>query len=276
MRSLFFGGFVVVQWVCSLYHLVNKKIQTRKDLFGLEWGHLFFWCSHRLFLCMHPLTVLIKYCVLLLLSSQVMVGQAHYRFSSDYSIKEIDTNGVQKVSFGRVYLDRQVHALNFEQRFPTHKVYSFSDHLLSVSTADTSFGVVVPKGLFQYTIYNIILSNQLSDYGLDDSKCKLIGVSQKEGKVVRAYEFLDQSHREMHLVKSHQDLIEVMVIFNEQGHLVSKSFFEEYQLVGGLMVPHRIVQFWYRPSGKVSKKISTLRDVILDEKSNHGHYAPGE
>lgn len=222
---------------------------------------------------MHQLVVRTKALALLLLMCHLMVSQSHYRFSADYSIKEIDTNQTQKISLGKVYLDHQTKFLNFKQVFPDQKVYSFSDSVVIVSTGDTSFTGVAPKGLFQFTIYSLILTNQLDNYGLDDTKCKLINVSQKEGKVIREYVFLEGSNRKMHLVKSDQDLIEVMLILNDEDEVISKSFLEEYHLIKGLMVPHRVVQFWYSPSRKVSKKISTLKHVILDQKTDNHHYS---
>lgn len=208
-----------------------------------------------------------------MLSVSTLFSQSvHNRFTAGYTVKEIDTAEVQKISIGEVFLDKNQKNLFFYQEFPEKKETKLRDTLLSTYSSDTLSATLNVGAFYDITIYNLILSSKLNDFGLKERGYKLVKVTEEEGKVVSLYSPRDPvTFGSVELVLNQQYELEVVLVYVPSGELISKTFLSDYILEHGIFVPKKIYQIAYL-NGKVAKKITSLRDIKIDEKSNSHKY----
>lgn len=202
-------------------------------------------------------------------------GQSSYfRLNAKFSIKEIDTSGIQKISMGELFLDRNSHVLRFSQKFPETKEMILKDSCMKVIYKDSTFNIPSPKGLLDFNIYSIILSEKLQDFGLKEYGYKLKATKTEEGLVIYEYQAVNPKSKagKVELVKKLSQL-EAFLVYDISGKLVSQTFFREYQNYNGLLVPHKIVQIAYF-GAKQNKKITTLSEIKINENARNHLYNP--
>ena len=196
----------------------------------------------------------------------------HNRFKAGFSVKEIDTAGVKKISIGEVYLDKNQRNLFFYQEFPTVKETKLRDSVLTTYQADTVVGSLVLGRFFDISIYNLMISSYLSDFGLTKRGYKLENVKEEDSYIVSIYQPKDGTYfGKVELAKDKTGNLKAVIVYSSEGVLLSKTFLSEYETIKGLKIPEKIVQFAYLED-KVAKKITTLRDVKIDEQGNSSKY----
>lgn len=196
----------------------------------------------------------------------------HFRFTAGYTIKEIDTAGVEKISIGEVFLDKNQKNLFFYQEFPGKKQTKLRDTILSTYQSDTLAATLAIKGFYDMAIYNTILSSKLSDFGLRERGYVVNKVFEDAGKVIARYEPKDSTtFGNVELVTNSNYQLELVLVYLPDGGLVSKTFLSDYVIKKGLFVPRKIYQLAY-VNKKVVKKITTLRNIKIDEEGNTHKY----
>lgn len=219
----------------------------------------------------------IKNCILLcvaLFSPFLGISQSKQRISAIYSIKEIDTLGQNKISMGELFFSNSSRMLRFEQKFPDCRSYILQDTILQINKQDSKQRISLTKGLIDYNVYNLILSGSLQDFGLSKSGYVLSKVREEEGQIIMEYtppKALTTVSK-IELVKK-EGKLEGFIVYNEKGALLSQTFFREYIVKDGVLIPMKIVQFVHY-GNKQSKKITTLKDVKINETTRIHLYHP--
>ncbi len=104
---------------------------------------------------------------LLAISANILTAQSEfYRFKSDFSIKEKERRKQGRLITGSIYYDKNLHKTAYHIRFPEPEQWLVRDSFMYRMKADTlvSQQMVPPVG--EFSIFNMILSQQLNDFGL--------------------------------------------------------------------------------------------------------------
>lgn len=196
-----------------------------------------------------------------------LVAQEFYRFKSDFSIKEKESGKDQgRLITGTIYFDKNLHKTVYDIRFPEPEQWLVRDTFMYRKKADTliSSQVVPPVG--EFSIFNMILSQQLTDFGL--AKVGYTpGEVQQDGNQVIA-QWMPPEHFKAYLgpvtLASEQKRLTAAAFFDKDQKLVSKFYFQEYSVQSGLPVPGKIYQIYYRESGEFVR-IMTLKNIIINQ-----------
>lgn len=196
------------------------------------------------------------------------------RFCANYSIKEIDTLGVQKISLGEVFLDNNNKVLRFIQKFPTEQIYTLQDSILKIENKDSSYAVPSPKGLLDYNIYSIILTGKLYDFGINKTPYNLRDVREQDSLSIMTYTVKGQEDKagKIEMIKKRGQL-DAFLVYDIQGNIVSQSYFRGYVFVSGVQIPQKIIQISTHGE-KQNKKITTLKEIKINETSRNDNYLP--
>jgi hypothetical protein len=201
-------------------------------------------------------------------------SQSNYRLKAQYSIKEIDTSKTQKISIGELFLDKNTKCLRFVQKFPETKTYILQDSSMTIDDGKKKSSIVAPKGLIEVNIYSIILSGKLQDFGLKSFGYQLKSVKEEEGFVIMNYAppASAKNNGKVELVKKN-GVLDSFIVYDLSGKTISQTYFREYLTINGLQIPQKIIQIVYFGT-KESKKITTLKQIKLDEVGNDLMYKP--
>ena len=211
----------------------------------------------------------------LLLFSLLLQGQGFYRFSSDYTIKEVDTLNQEKISIGRLYLDETQKTLNFFQDFPTETSYKIKDSTLTVQTEDSSYSSSTLHSIYDQTIYHLIITSSLSDYGLTNKGFKIGHVKRIDSNLVVS-EYIanndDQLTNEIHLGKGSNGELLFMLVYDVEGNELLEVYFSDYDVVQGLKVPKTIKQIQHVDQKSVWRSIR-LYNIEINEETHIDKYS---
>ncbi len=105
---------------------------------------------------------------IVLFGSKSLYAQTEfYRFKSDFSIKEKEANKDQgRLITGAIYFDKNLHKTVYQIRFPEPEQWLVRDTFMYRMKADTLVSQQMVPPLGEFSIFNMILSQQLNDFGL--------------------------------------------------------------------------------------------------------------
>lgn len=210
--------------------------------------------------------------VVSLLISAFTSAQNYYRICGDFSIKSKSEDKAQLV-MGRFYYDINEKKIIHNNTFPEKAKWV---------TADTSIYKIVDNAIVSrqtipdftpFSIYNIVLTNKLDNFGLDGSYYKLDKV-EHEGDMVISTWVPQKSLRKVAgdiLISSKNNNIYGVVFRNIDGKLLKKQFFEEYAIYNGLAFPGRIVEITY-VDGKEIYQITTYKNILVNDHGEEDMY----
>lgn len=197
-----------------------------------------------------------------------------YRFKSDFSIKEKESGKDQgRLITGVIYYDKNLHKTAYHIRFPEPEQWLVRDSFMYRMKADTlvSQQMVPPVG--EFSIFNMILSQQLNDFGL--AKVGYTpGNVQKDGNQVIA-QWLPPEQLKSYLgpvsLAQEQKRLTAAAFYDKDQKLVSKFYFQDYSVQNGLAVPGKIYQIFYRPEGEFVR-IMTLKNILINQTDEDSIY----
>lgn len=203
----------------------------------------------------------------LLLGGTNASAQDFYRFKSDFSIKEKGTDQEQgRLITGQVYYDKNLHKTAYHIRFPEPEQWLLRDTFMYRLKSDTlvSEQTVPPVG--EFSIFNMILNQQLHDFGLEKMGYLPGDIHQDGNQVVSRWlppEKLRPYLGPVALAQENKRLV-AAAFYDKENHLASKFYFQDYTLQGGLPVPGKIYQVFYRNSGEFVR-LMTLINVLINQ-----------
>lgn len=220
--------------------------------------------------------------VLLLVSSHPLAAQSEYfRYKSDFSIKEKETGQDQgRLIMGTVYFDKNLHKTLYDIRFPEPEQWLIRDTFMYRKKADTlvSQQVVPPVG--EFSIFNLILSQQLQDFGLVKMGYTPGMVQQDGEQVISRWlppEKLKAYLGEVSIAQENKRLT-AAAFYDKAQKLISKFYFKDYSIQDGLPVPGKIYQIFYRETGEFIR-IMTLKNILInqtDEATTYDFVVPAD
>ncbi len=221
--------------------------------------------------CYFCLTMRINYQFFLIFlaffSIKALNAQAFYRFKSDFSIKEKESGTDQgRLITGSIYFDKNLHKTVYNIRFPEPEQWLVRDTFMYRKKADTLVSTQVIPPVGEFSIFNMILSQQLTDFGLAKVGYTPGDVQQDGNQVIAQWLPPEQLKSYVGPVSlaSEQKRLTAAAFYDKDQKLVSKFYFQEYSLRDGLAIPGKIYQIYYRESGEFVR-IMTLKNIIINQ-----------
>lgn len=205
-----------------------------------------------------------------------LAAQEYFRFRADFSIKEKivgDTQG--QLILGVVYYDKSVHKVNHFIRFPEKEAWLIQDTTMYRVVNDSlkSKSTIPPFG--EFSMYNMILSQQLTDFGLAKGGYILANVEESgNGKTTSTWEPKEQlkAYLGKVIILQEQKRVSGVAFYDKEGLLQGKFYFQDYQIMEGLPVPTKILQKLFLPEKKEFNRIITFTNVIINQDSEDEKY----
>lgn len=215
-------------------------------------------------------------CLLLLwiVQASPAVSQDFFRFKSDFSIKEKEAGKDQgRLITGTIRYDKNLRKTSYQIRFPEPEQWLVRDTFMFRLKADTlvSQQVVPPVG--EFSIFNMILSQQLNDFGLAKVGYTPGEVELDGNQVVSRWLPPEQFKQYLGPVAMAQEnkRLTAAAFYDKEQALVSKFYFQDYTVQNGLPVPGKIYQIYYRPEGEFVR-IMSLKNVLINQSDEENLY----
>lgn len=202
-------------------------------------------------------------------------AQQHYRIKSDFSIKENLPDGTSNLTMGTVYFDKNNKKIVYSISFPTKTLQVLTDSFFYELKANKLSEKKKATNLLQFSIFNLALSSNLSNYGLNTNGIfKLTDVSKEDSLVISTWEPSTAKLKELTgkvLISQKRRLLYGLVFFDNKNNVLSKQFFTEYMNVKGLNFPSQITQVNYI-NGKEYYKVTTYKNIVVNATNENEIY----
>lgn len=199
-------------------------------------------------------------------------GQAYFRISADFTIKESTVNGKEFYK-GKVFFDKNVNKIIYKISFPDSKKLVMADTQMYVLQNDKIINQGFNPNTNRFSIFNLTLSGHLKNYGLDKTGYFINSIEESDDQTI--VEWLAPKALEDKLGKAvislKNDQLFGIVLFKPNGEIMGKRFYQEYESVSGLPFPKKVIQVTYL-YGEEYYKITTFENIKIDELENEEMY----
>ena len=197
-----------------------------------------------------------------------------YRFKSDFAIKEKEAGKDQgRLITGAIYYDKNLHKTVYNIRFPEPEQWLVRDTFMYRMKADTLASQQIVPTVGEFSIFNMILSQQLNDFGLAKVGYTPGDVQQDGNQVISQWLPPDQFKAYLGPVTMAQEnkRLSAAAFYDKEKKLVSKFYFQDYTVQNGLPVPGKIYQIFYREAGEFVR-VMTLKNIIINQTDEDSTY----
>jgi hypothetical protein len=195
-------------------------------------------------------------------------GQDFYRISGEFSVKSKDDSSYS-LTRGDFYYDLNHQKLVYNLTFPEKEIWVLSDSMIFRMRADTVFEKTAGASIVEFSIFHLILNNQLQDYGLKNSIYELDKVEKKGDMVV--YTWLPPALMSTVLgpvMLSQKDKrLHALIFKNNEDEVLRKQFFRTYANFNGLEFPVEIIDLVYVAGLEIVQK-TTYKNIRVNEAGN--------
>ncbi len=211
---------------------------------------------------------------LVLLAIQLPAQSEFFRFKSDFSIKEKQTGKDQgRLITGTIYYDKNLDKTVYDIRFPELEQWLVRDTFMYRMKSDSLVSQLMVPPVGEFSLFNMILSQQLNDFGLAKVGYAPGEVHQDGNQVIARW--LPPEHLKAYLGEVTMALenkrLSAVAFFDKDKKLVSKFYFQDYTVENGLPVPGKIYQIFYREAGEFVR-IMTLKNITINQADEDSTY----
>lgn len=218
---------------------------------------------------------MIKYLFLLffpLLLPQVN-SKFFFRIKTDFIIRTKSSTGKQQLTVGKLFYDKNIKQIVYEITFPEKETWIQKDTILyKIVNSKVIGNQRIPAGI-EFSIYNLVLNGNLSDYGLKTTKFRIKKVEKSDGNVISTWEPPAEWKKKFGdiLLSDINQRLNGIVFKNSAGEVIAKQFFRNYITVKGLLFPQEIVKEIYSNDQKVYE-LTTFSNIIINDISDENKY----
>lgn len=210
--------------------------------------------------------------IFILLSVQIG-AQNFYRITGDYTIKGKSDYSAQLV-IGKFYYDKNEKKIIHSNSFPEKAIWVTSDtNLYKVVNNKIESRQTIPN-FTQFSMYHLVLNNQLNNFGLDGTIFTLDKVEEQNGLVITTW--MPPKHMKKIigkiLISSKEDNLFGVIFFDAEDKIIKKQFFEEYSVRSGLAFPGKITEITYTPENKEVYQVTTYRNILVNNHHEEHFY----
>lgn len=201
-------------------------------------------------------------------------GQEFFRFKADFSIKEKENTQAQGTLItGQVYYDKNLNKIAYSIRFPEPEQWLLQDTFLYRIVADTlaSRRGIAPLG--EYSFFNLILNQQLGDFGLGKVGFTPGEVRQEGKQVLSTWNPPAQmaAHAGSVVLAQENKVLTGAAFQSKDGKVLGKFYFQDYRNIDGLPVPGKIYQVYYREKSEFVRLL-TFTNVVINQADETNMY----
>lgn len=190
-----------------------------------------------------------------------------FRFKADFSIKEKEAGKEQgRLIMGTIRYDKNLHKTVYDIRFPEPEQWLLRDTFMYRMNADSLISQQTVPPVGEFSIFNLILSQELQDFGLSKVGYTPGTVQQENNQVLSQWlppEALKSYLGPVTLSQEHKRLT-AAAFYDKDSRLLSKFYFQDYTVHSGLPVPGKIYQIYYRESGEFVR-LMTLKNILINQ-----------
>ncbi len=213
--------------------------------------------------------------ILFILAVSNAFSQQHNRVKCDFSIKENLPDGTSNLTIGTVYFDKNHRKLVYNISFPKKTFQVLTDSFFYEVSNNKLSEKKQAANLLQFSIFNLALSSNLANYGLNTNGVfKLTDVSKEDSLVISTWEPSTAKLKELTgkvLISQKKRLLYGLVFFDNKDKILSKQFFTDYKNINGLNFPTQIIQINYI-NGKEYYKVTTYKDIVVNATNENEIY----
>ena len=209
---------------------------------------------------------------LTLLSTLNVQAQAYFRITADFTIKEQNLSGDEFYK-GKVYYDKNIDQIIYDVTFPTPQKLVVADTQIFVIENETVKSSQYTPNTNQFSIFNLTLSGDLKNFGLNKTGYTVNSVEEADGMTIIEWvppaTMTEMLGKTVLSVKDGQ--LFGIALFKPDGKLAGKQFFKDYVVSGGLPFPSKIIQITYY-NDEEFYKITTFKNIKIDDITNEEKY----
>lgn len=215
---------------------------------------------------------------LLCLVSKDTLGQSFFRIKADFSIKEKMPDGKSNLVVGTVYYDQTINKIVYDISFPEKETVIMVDTFMVRLHGDGLVDKKVMPNTNRFSVFNLCLNGNLTNYGLKDSKFQISNVEKDKGLVITTWEPPEQLAKLMGktMLSQKDKKLDGIIFFDPYGTVVGKQFFRKYEAVSGLVFPTEMVQVTEK-EGQEFYKVTSFKNIVvnaMDQDNMYNHRVP--
>jgi len=211
--------------------------------------------------------------IVLLITATSTYAQVYNRVEASVSVKTKYDNGKGTLEMGKIYFDKRNKKLVYDFNFPEKQTIVIGDTNMTVLKNGVILGQQKTISLLQSTLFNVILTGQLANYGLKNNPIYKVSKVEKDKDMVITTWAPAVKNKVMGNVlisTKGKDLFGV-VFYNSVGVMVSKQIFSQYIVVKGLKFPTEITQIVYQENKKIYQ-VTTFKNILVNNLQNENFY----
>jgi hypothetical protein len=213
---------------------------------------------------------------LMILCQTILSAQEYYRFRADFSIKEKVIGDAQgTLILGTIYYDKNLRKINHDITFPSREQWLLQDTNIYRIVADTLASKKGVLPIAEASIYNMVLSQQLADFGLAKSGYTLQSAEPSpDGGTISTWTPPDQLKQVLGkiIVKQVNKRIDAVAFYDKDQKIQGKYYFKEYQVIEDLPVPAKMYQILYLADGKEFQRLLEFKNITINQTTDDAKY----
>ncbi len=174
---------------------------------------------------------------------------------------------------GKVYFDKGLRRIVYKAHFPQPETLVISDSVVQKVGADTTISSPASPGIIDFSLFNLILSDELADYGLGDSLYSRASVERVDDMVITTWKpdpVLQGLTGDVQIARKGK-LLHAVVFYSANGEVLGRQFFRKYEVSEGLPFPAEIIQVMKKDDVE-NYIITTFSNIRFNEADTEGHY----
>lgn len=214
------------------------------------------------------------FCLCWLAFGQVAGAQEFFRFKAEFSIKEKEKGAEQgRLIMGTVFFDKNLRKIAYDIRFPEPEQWLVHDTTLFRVAHDSLLSRQPVGQVSEYSLFNMILSQQLADFGLARAGYAPGEVRQEGSQTLSTWLPPEQLREYLGPVVLAQEnkRLTAIAFQSKDGTTAAKFYLQDYQIHDGLPVPGKVYQIFYRPQGEFVR-ILALKNITVNSTDEDNRY----
>lgn len=192
-------------------------------------------------------------------------AQKFRTISSDFSILEKDTKkDTSYLVVGKVSYDLYEDQTIYDVTFPEKKTWEFVDSIMVVYDSLHKVERIDTVGLVnELSLFKKILKDELADFGLEQAGFSIADVQKANSSIIFRWkppvqiEFIKEI-----ISKKDDNNLTGLIVIDEEGKEISKTFYEDYIYVRDLPVPTKVKSHYKGKEQQVFKELQ-FRNIVI-------------
>lgn len=214
-----------------------------------------------------PLLIKGAFFFLFIVLSHLLFGQnVSSAYYAHFTTKEVFQDGSVKLTKGEVFYKSAEKQLVYQNSIPKPQSIVIQDSLLRVFELDKLQNSFPYPNLLDFSIFHLILTSKLSDFGLHDTPFQIVETIKEAGVVLTRWEVPHKTRSPLKAFELAQKDGKLMglISYGEKDEVISKQIFSEYIYIDGFWVPQKSMEIKYNEGG-THKKMMTFSNIKLND-----------